>query len=294
MEDWIAYALAFNAGFMFALSDVLVRLVLGELRAQHMLLLSLAVGTPFLALVGALLGEDPPGGEPAILYSAAGILNFAVGRYLFYVAVAALGAGSASVIVSPTVVLSGLLAWAILGEPLTAWDLAGLALVAISIYLAASKPSGSPLHGSRRSTGVAAGIAASLTFASTTVIVRAAGVESGAPAFGVALSYTTALPLAAYMAAKAPGGLGAIAGTSRRVLAAGVAAALIVAIAQLSRYAALSLVPVVQAVVLISLFPLHTVALASVILRGRGERVRPVHALSAGLAVAGVAAAVGG
>lgn len=294
MEAWVAYALAFNAGFMFALSDVLVRLALGELRAQHMLLLSLIVGTPLLAAAGLALGEEPPRGSSALLYALAGVLNFAVGRYLFYVAVASLGAGSASIIVSPTVVLSGFLAWVALGEPLTVRDLAGLALVSLSIYLAASRPSGSPLHGSRRSTGIAAGIAASFTFASTTVIVRAAGVESGAPTFGVAISYSAALPFALAAAAAAPGGLVLLARASRRTLALGSAAAAVVALAQLSRYTALAMVPVVQAVVLISLFPLHTIVLASLLLRGSGERVRPVHAVSAALAVAGVAAAVGG
>ena len=45
---------------------------------------------------------------------------------------------------------------------------------------------------------------------------------------------------------------------------------------------------------MISLFPLHTIALANLLLKESGERVRPVHAASAMLAVAGVAAAVGG
>ncbi|MEB3852180.1 MAG: hypothetical protein LRS49_06355 [Desulfurococcales archaeon] len=48
-----AYTLAFAAGLLFAISDVLVRLAMGEYRAGHMLLLSLAVGTPILWLAGA-------------------------------------------------------------------------------------------------------------------------------------------------------------------------------------------------------------------------------------------------
>jgi drug/metabolite transporter (DMT)-like permease len=263
-----------------------------EYRAGHMLLVSLIVGTPLLWLAGFAAGERIPASRALLLYAAAGVLNFVVGRLLFYIAVAALGASSASIVTSPAIVFSGLLAWAFLGEALTKWDLLGLGLVALSIYIASGKPSGDPLHGLSKVTGLTAGLAASVTFATTAVIIRAAGVESGSPILGAAISYTVAIPAAIVMAARAPGGLRVVYNAPRWIKAVAAIAAAVVALAQLSRYSALSLAPVAEAVVFISLFPLHTTVLAHVILRGRGERVRPVHLLAALVAIAGIASAV--
>ncbi len=263
-----------------------------EYRAGHMLLVSLIVGTPLLWLAGFAAGEGIPASRALLLYAAAGVLNFVVGRLLFYIAVAALGASSASIVTSPAIVFSGLLAWAFLGEALTKWDLLGLGLVALSIYIASGKPSGDPLHGLSKVTGLTAGLAASVTFATTAVIIRAAGVESGSPILGAAISYTVAIPAAVVMAARAPGGLRVVYNAPRWIKAVAAIAAAVAALAQLSRYSALSLAPVAEVVVFISLFPLHTTVLAHVIPRGRGERVRPVHLLAVLVAIAGIASAV--
>ncbi len=263
-----------------------------EYRAGHMLLVSLIVGTPLLWLAGFAAGEGIPASRALLLYAAAGVLNFVVGRLLFYIAVAALGASSASIVTSPAIVFSGLLAWAFLGEALTKWDLLGLGLVALSIYIASGKPSGDPLHGLSKVTGLTAGLAASVTFATTAVIIRAAGVESGSPILGAAISYTVAIPAAVVMAARAPGSLRVVYNAPRWIKAVAAIAAAVAALAQLSRYSALSLAPVAEVVVFISLFPLHTTVLAHVIPRGRGERVRPVHLLAVLVAIAGIASAV--
>lgn len=294
MAPTAAYAAAFTAGFLFGLSDVMVRLAVEGLNARQMLFVSLAVGSPLLWALGLAVGEDVPSSRPLLLYAAAGLLNFAVGRLLFYVAVAGLGAGSASVVTSPTVVLSGVLAWLLLGEQLTGADAAGLAMVSLAVYTASRRPSGRPLHGIPRSLAVAAGLAASLAFASSSVLVRAAGAESGSAILGIAISYTAALPIAAAMAA----GRGGLPSPSMLVGTgwgrAALTAALVVALAQACRYEALALARVVEAVVLISLFPIHTVALAALLLKGRGEDVRPRHAVAAVLAVAGVVTALAG
>lgn len=292
LDGSVVYLAAFASGFLFGVSDVFVRIAMEEYRAGHMLLVSLAVGSPLLWLAAYAAGDGIPEPWPLSLYAIAGILNFVVGRLLFYLAVASVGVSSASVLTSPSVVLSGILAWALLGETLRLQDILGLSLVAASIIMTSRKPSGTPLHGSNRLLGVAAGLASSLTFAASAVAVRVAGLGSGSPLAGAAVSYTAALPLAVLVAVKSPEGLGGVLKASRKSKVAATVAAAVVAVSQLLRYTALSMAPIAKAVVLISLYPLHATALAHLALQNHGERVRPVHMASALVASAGTAMVV--
>ena len=286
------YAAAFAAGLLFAVSDVLVRLGARTLQPLQLLLASLVFGTPLLFAAAAASGEPLPSGRVLAYYVLAGLLNFVVGRLLFYYAVAGAGAATASIATSPTVLFSALLAWLILGEPLDPRVAVGLVLVFLGVLLASVEPSGRPLHGVGSRLAVAAGMASSLVFASTSIIVRAAGVEGGSPAWGVAVSYASALPVVAAYSLRRLG--------ARRLLPLGdpgiryaAGAAVAVAVAQLSRYVSLHLLPVAYAVILISLFPVHTVVLASLVSGEARERVGARHLAGALTAFSGIAVALG-
>ncbi len=290
--EWLGYAAAFNAGLLFAVSDVLVRVSSRRLPPRVMLAVSVIVGLPVLAAAAIASRAPPPGVREAALYAVAGLLNFVVGRLLFYYAVAGAGATTASIVTSPTVLLSAILAWAVLGEPLSPELLAGLAMVVAGVLLASVEPSGDPLQGVGSRLGVLAGAASSLVFASTSVIVRAAGLQGGHPAWGVTISYAAALPFVVALAARAAGGLIRVLPLGDPVFRAAAGAAVAVALAQLSRYLSLHLLPVAYAVVLISLFPVHT-AVLSMALSGRArENVRRRHVAGALLAFTGVAVAL--
>jgi len=285
-----AHGVAFAAGFLFAVSDVLVRRASRGLSPRANTLVSLLVGTPLLALLALLLGESIPRGEALLLYAAVGVLNFVVGRILFYTAVAGLGAASSAVIVSPVLLIAGFMAWLLLGEPLTPRLLAAALLVTLAIYLAVSRPSGRPLGGVSRRAAVAAGIAAPVVFAASSVMVRAAGLSSDSPVAGALVSYLAAFPFVAVLARREIPGLAAAArGGDALLYAAGAGAA--VTLAQASRYVSLDRLPVAEAVMLISLFPIHTVVLAALL---GEERVRRRHVAAAVLAFAGVALGVTG
>jgi len=284
----LGYTAAFTAGLLFALSDVLVRVSTVRIKPQTMLSVSLIVGTPVLALASLLSGDPLPGQREALLYAAAGILNFVVGRLLFYYAVAGLGATTASIITSPTILIAAIMAWALLGEPLTPQTLAGLTLVLAGIIAASYTPSGRPLQGVGARKGLLAGAASTLVFASTSILIRAAGAAGGSPFWGATISYITALPIAVVLAFRATGSPRGVLPIGDPVLKAAGAAAVVVALAQLSRYTSLSLLPVAEAVILISLFPVHTAVLSVLFSEEAEERIGGRHLAGGLLSFAGI------
>lgn len=282
----MGYLLAFTAGVLFGASDALVRAASLRLAPLTNTLISLIIGTPILWFSALALGSVLPTGLSLWLYVAAGILNFVVGRLLFYMAISYAGAATAAIAASPTVVLASLMAWPLLGEELGVFELLGVALVAIAVYLATTKPSGRPLHGGSMAKGVAAGLSASTVFAVTAILVRmASAYEAGDPIAGVAVSYTAALPIILVVVLARKELSNALGLTRHHLYMA--AAALSVAMAQLTRYAALALVPVAHASVLMSLFPLHTIAFA-IVIPGIEEKPEIRHVVAGILAVIGI------
>jgi len=266
------YAAAFFAGLFFGLSDSLVRAASRKLSPYSNLFISLLIGTPILWLSVAAAKPAPMNMEAGLAYLASGLLNFVAGRLLFYMAVSALGAASATVTTSPVTALSALLAWPLLGESLTAQQLLGVVLASVAVYIASSEPSGEPLHGEGLVKGIAAALGASLAFASATILVRYAAYHGGDPVAGTAISYTVALPFAAILvyAKKQHQELARI---SREHLYM-TAAAISVSLAQLSRYYSLTELRVANAVVLIGLFPLHTIAFTTLLTRATQEKTK--------------------
>ena len=268
--------MALAAGFLFGANDVLVRLAALGYRKEHVQLMSLVVGTPLLLLAGLAMGERFPRGGEALVYAVVGVLHFVVGRHLMYTAILGLGASAAAASTAPTVVLSALLGWIILGERISL--LVGIALVLAfsSVLLAALRPSGTEMQGVDKRIGVLAGLAASLVFASTAVLIRSANLSGGSPVLGAGISYATALavfaPLVAALSRQrsTPGG-----GASHKKLAmlGLLSSAVVVTLAQLLRYLALNLVPVAQVSLLISLFPLHAIVVSRIIGGHTGERI---------------------
>ncbi|BAA79949.2 conserved hypothetical protein [Aeropyrum pernix K1] len=283
MSSLIGYALAYAASLLFAVSDVLVRKASRDISPAGILFLSLTSGIPSLAVVSILLGEPTlPGMWYLLLYCAIGAGHFYFGRLFFYTAVAGLGASSAAIIVSATPIMSSFLAVLLLGEDLRPPVLAALILVTLAAYIAARNPSGRPLQNVSRSRAVLAAAAATLIFASTTVAVRWIGFHADSPVLGVVASYTGAYPLA----------LATV--EARRVswgkpaLYTALAAGVVVAFAQASRYSSLELIPVPEASVLFGLFPVNT-AVISAVAGGEDERPSKKHVVAALMSVAAVA-----
>ncbi|BEP18607.1 hypothetical protein PYJP_19590 [Pyrofollis japonicus] len=276
------YAVAFLSGLLFGISDGLVRAASRTLSPHVNLLISLLVGTPLLWLAVLIRGVESLASSAILAYVIAGLLNFVLGRLLFYMAVAALGAATATIVTSPVTAISALLAWPFLGEALSTLQLIGLVLFMAAIYLASSKPSGNPFQGLHHTKGVLAGISASLVFASSTLLVRYAAYNGGDPFEGTAISYTVAIPFAAILVHRRRE-YGKLAGLGKEH-AYMIMAAVCVALAQLSRYYSLTGLSVAKVVVLIGLFPLHTVLFVHVLGKRVEEKPTIRHLLAAILA----------
>ncbi len=284
----IGYIAAFMSGLLFGGSDVLVRISVTGLKPKVMLAISLIVGTPLLFIV-AVVSQDPFPSIPAVAaYFIAGILNFVAGRLLFYYAVSSLGATTASVITSPTILVSALLATLFLKEPLSIYLLAGLLLTMIGVTIVSLKPSGVPLHNTNQTIGIITGILSVLMFAGSAVFVRYAGIVGSSPLWGSAISYASALPFVLPYTYKE-----LIASFNNQyhnniVLKTALTAALLVALAQLSRYIALTELPVARAVILISLFPLHTLYLSMLTSKHSLEKIMMRHIVGSLISISGI------
>ena len=273
------YIAAFSAGVFFGLSDSLVRAASRRLSPYSNLLISLLVGTPLLWIAVLLVGSTSMSLEALVSYIVAGLLNFVLGRLLFYIAVSSLGAATATVATSPVTAISSLLAWPILGERLTLLQILGVILSSLAVYIASTRPSGRSFHGERVITGLVAALSASLVFALATIIVRYAAYRGGDPIAGTAISYTVAIPFAALIVLARREHREIIRLSKEHIYM--IIAAISVASAQLSRYYALTVLNVADAVVLIGLFPLHTTAFTAVMTRATEEKPGKRHILAA-------------
>ncbi len=285
MELESGHLYAFGAGLSFAISDVMTRVATRGYRSELLVLLSLSIGTPYLWLSAIVAGESIPDLRDALLFIGLGPLHFGLGRLLFYKAIAGLGASSAAITTSPTIIISSFLAWMILDEELTLMDATGALMVATAVFIAGYSPTGVSLQGVSPTIGFASGLGASFVFSISSIIVRYAGSSSQAPIMGSALSYTAALPVALLMS---KGRVDSLHRSNTRLLAVALVSGVVVSTAQLLRYTALSMVPIVEALIFISLFPLHTLAIASLVGSHGGERIRAIHGPAAVLAVLGI------
>ena len=278
-------ALGFFSGLSFALGDVLVRAASTGLSPRANLLISLLIGTPAAAAAALIIGERLPSLQATYLYILAGLLNFVIGRLLFYYSIAYAGAATSSVVTSMAIPMASIFAWVFLSEEPGLGEVVGLASVTTAAVLASIRVSGEPLGGGSSRLGIVAGLSAAVVFALSSPTVRAASALGGAPIWGMSISYATAIPFAAVL------GWRDLAASARlRQARFMVAAALSTAVAQMLRYSALSVARVATVVVAIGMFPVHTVALSAIILRrGYGERLGLNHVAAAVLAVVGIA-----
>ncbi len=289
----VGVVFAFLAGLGFGFNIVFVRAASGRMSSQTIVLLSLILGTPILLAAAALSGQlwslSMRGWS---LYALAGVLHFVVGRSLLYYSIGRIGAASAAVSASPSIVIASILAWILLGEGIGFRLGASVTLISIAVYLVGTKPSGMGAGPRDRILGLAAGLAAAFVYASTTLLVRYTGESSGFPVAGVFASYLAAL------AVMLPYTL-VIKGFPREILVAdkylgfALAAGILVSVGQMLRYEALSLIPVALVVVFVSMNSVYA-ALLSPLVGSAREKPGLRHLVAAILAVTALSLAAMG
>jgi len=283
----VGYILAFLAGIFFAFSDVLTRVASGGVDRKVIVAISLLVGTPMLWFTGMAIGEVFPSTKIALVFAIVGLIHFGVARYLFYTAIAGMGASAAAITTSPTLLFASFLAWVFLGESLSLFDILGAIFVTIAVFLVGYNPSGKPLQGTNKIIGLLAGLSSSLLFAVSTTIVRFATTESASPTLGAAISYTTALVPYLILLLRQKRMIKESV-KKRWYIIVSILSGIIVTLAQLTRYQALYRIHVAETQIMISLFPFHTLLIAFLLKKETKESIRPIHFVAAILAITGM------
>ncbi len=164
------------------------------------LLISLPVGLLFFTLVLIAAGQVGSiinfSWQGYLWLSAAGILNFVVGRWLFYNCVKLAGANTATVMtrVGPLIAVS--LGISVLGEPVTWKLIAGVLLIIFGVMLAGLNPqmfrSGQGLFTGISRKALLLGTSAGLAWGLTPIMVKLGLSGSSSPIAGVFISYLAA------------------------------------------------------------------------------------------------------
>ncbi|MET1128420.1 MAG: EamA family transporter [Thermoproteota archaeon] len=197
----LALALALYVGVAFALHDSIAKISRIDLPPESITAGTLVWGLAMLALAIPLLGAQLPSARAIVFYLLAGVLNFAVGRSLLYVAIRRLGSSGGSILSSTSAVFGVVAGWSLAGEELRASVVAGSLLIFAASYLASGgleklDPLGL-LAGLGNGAGIAMGVA----------LARLGNISGGNPVGGVIIAYIAgALSSALATAARGSGG----------------------------------------------------------------------------------------
>ena len=275
ISRWLAVAIAAMVGVAFGVHDAAAKMWMEDVDPELLSFSTLLVGLPLLLAMLPMAGGLRVTPLAAAYFVVAGVINFAVGRTLMYVATSLLTASGASVMTSSSAAFSILLA-ALLGEPVRPVTVLGVAAIMAAVYLA------SDWRGSRApARGLATGLAVGLAIAASVAVIKLGDEAGGSPALGVVIAYASGMAALASrvrglrpLARSRPGPL-ALMGLSA---AAG----------QLMRYVALTVLSVDVVTPLQNIRPIvATLVLGSAASASR--RPRAVHWAAAALAFAGVA-----
>lgn len=298
--------LAFAALALFATNIVVTRIAMRHLAIDAGFLVAVLVNVIFAALVtGAELAwrRQPPRIEAYAfaMFALAGVFTTYLGRWFFFEAVARLGAARASTFQVSSPLFTALVAWAFLGERLSATTASAMVGVVYGL-LVVGAPVGraapaivtrAPGRGiiALASAGLLVGLGSSLAYAIGNVLRGAAIHRSPEPALGALLGAITGLALHAALnrsRRKLPALLRA---ADRRGLALYALSGALTITAQMLTIASMSYIPVSIAALITLCTPVFVIP-ASHVLFGADERITARVILGTVLTLAGIAVIV--
>ncbi len=241
----IAGAFSFAAGTLVTRRGVIkvVDTAVGVLIATPLSVLFFVLVLLAMGQIGSIFSFS---WQSYLWLSAAGILHFVVGRYLFFNCVQLVGANITSIITRVSPLVAVILGISILGEPLT-WELAvGALLIVFGVMLMGLNPqmfrSGQGLFTGISGKALLMGISAGLAWGLTPVMVKLGLSGSSSPVAGVFISYSAAtVVLSAYLWDR--NRRAALASMTRRGLGLFGLVGLVSSTAHLLRYVALGMAP---------------------------------------------------
>ena len=232
----------------------------------------------------------------ALIYAGAGVFTTYLGRWFFFEAVARLGAARASTFQVSSPLFTALVAWAFLGERLSATTAAAMVGVVYGLFVVGA-PIGAATRAPGRgvsafaSAGLLVGLGSSLAYAIGNVLRGAAIHRSPEPALGALLGAITGFALHVALN-RSRGQLRALlrAADRRGVTLYAVSGALTIT-AQMLTIASMSYIPISIAALITLCTPIFVIP-ASHVLFGREERITARVVLGTALTLAGIAVIV--
>jgi drug/metabolite transporter (DMT)-like permease len=220
--------------------------------------------------------------DGVVFAAVAGILVFALGRFLWYLAINEIGASRSNSVVAAEALIAPVASVTVAREGFGPLTILGSVLVVLGVWLIyRSMGNGGGSEGGRKVVGLGASVAAAFVFAFGSAFARLANFSTGSPTVTYTLSSLAAL-LTSMPFLLRSGGFSAAMRNGHAALGG-----LFNSLASFSYWGALSLAPVPVVVPASQTFPVFTVVLSLTAYRG-SERVDSYTVLGALLTTLGV------
>ncbi len=270
------YALGIGLGFasslFFTLNTVITRRGVVEGHVFEAVAYATLFGIPMFLVATLLAGElgvllSPDPGFLAV-FTAAGLLHFILGRYLYYKAIQLTGATSATPVVTLTQISAILIAVFILGETVNLVKGLGIIISTAGVLLLAY----THLENVGYLRGIVIGLLSTVVFAVSTNLVRYGLTNYPYPYAGLFISYLASLPtLISFHVHR-----DRMERASREVITYYIVSGITVNLGQLFRYLALLFIGVTVLSPIFSTMPLQVLLLSYLINRRYEEITGPV------------------
>ena len=266
-ESLVGASLALLTAFCWALTSVLLRKVKDVVKPFQSAFVSSAMGVLTVAGLAAASRELPNLFSielTAVIYCvAAGLANFALGRFLWYSGINIVGASRSNSIVALETLFAPLLAMLLLKEEAKKTTAPAILAILVGVLLISRSQSVSyePVERRRFYLGILVSVGAALAFSFGALLTRLAVLSAGSPLLAFIIgSSASAAPLAPALK-----GLGVGYGGSDWLFL--IAAGLAQAVASISYWSALNFATVVVVTPLTQAYPLFTLLLSYAYIR---------------------------
>lgn len=257
----IGFFLSITATILFAVTNILIGRSLQKDKLIEGIFITIIFSTIIIFIFAFVSGElsQISSLSPIIwlLYIATGLLNFALARTFNYSGIAFLGPSRNSAIVSTRILFASFFAMVFIGEQLNVISFVGVIFAFTGVVLVSlSQESNTEF----RKIGLIFPLMTAIFVGIAVVLIRSADVQSNLPIDGVLIAYLTASIL--YLPAVSYKQLTSTTIYSFKMIIILAIAGLMSGIAQMSRYIALQVAPVVLVASIVATAPLGTMILS--------------------------------
>lgn len=286
MNILVGLVLSVISGFMFAVSNMFVARGMTTHNISQSVFTTVLFSTLMIFISSVVTGEFFRIGAltaySALLFSAAGALNFILGRMLNYTGMVILGPSRGSAITSSQSLFAVIFGVILIAEPLTLVAAGGVLLAFVGTVLVTIVNDKRDKLDSR---GLIYALTAAIFVGLSVVVIRAANLITPLPVDGALISYLTATCFYFTVNIVRTRRLRSVVGGKIPLLAAAGTAS---GVAQSARFVALLVSPVVLVAPVVTANPLFTMLLSFITMRGR-ERLTLRLIVGAVMIISGVA-----